>query len=324
MRPLVIFYLLVIYVLLQFSWWAYLLIELNKEVYRYKTEIVQLRERATGSTTTTQTTFEYNLKERFAMVAGEGLVFLAILIFGIYKTRDAFRKEVSLARQQKNFLLSITHEFKSPLAAVKLNLQTLQKRELDKEQQEHMITRALGETERIHNLIENALLAARIESHSFILQKEEFNFSDFVESVIKSRGIPGMPAKTTITHLDKNIYVKGDTLALTSLLLNLIENAEKYSPADKQIIVSLKRKKSFAVLTIADQGNGVPDKEKSKIFEKFYRVGNEETRNTKGTGLGLYIVRHVAGLHRGTVTVKDNVPSGAVFEVTLPIENEGQ
>src|SRR5688572_4877357 len=182
MRPLVIFYLLVIYVLLQFSWWAYLLIELNKEVYRYKTEIVQLRERATGSTTTTQTTFEYNLKERFAMVAGEGLVFLAILIFGIYKTRDAFRKEVSLARQQKNFLLSITHEFKSPLAAVKLNLQTLQKRELDKEQQEHMITRALGETERIHNLIENALLAARIESHSFILQKEEFNFSDFVES----------------------------------------------------------------------------------------------------------------------------------------------
>jgi signal transduction histidine kinase len=323
MRPLVIFYLLVIYVLLQFSWWAYLLIELNKEVYQYKTEIVELKADSAGSATGAENTFAFDLKERFAMVAGEGLVFLAILIFGIYKTRDAFRKEVSLARQQKNFLLSITHEFKSPLAAVKLNLQTLQKRDLDKDQQEHMITRALGETERIHNLIENALLAARIESHSFQLQKEEFNFSDFVESVVKSREIPGVHEKTIITHLDKNIYVKGDTLALTSLLLNLIENAEKYSPSEQQIIVSLQRKKSHVVLAVADQGKGVPDKEKSKIFEKFYRVGNEETRNTKGTGLGLYIVRHVAGLHRGTVAVKDNVPSGAVFEVTLPVENEG-
>ena len=124
------FYLLVIYVLLQFSWWAYLLLELNSEVVEQKTELYELQKNQLPPHEADF--FSNKLNQRTTMVVGEGLVFLAILLIGIYITRRSFNKEFALARQQKNFLLSITHEFKSSLAAVKLNLQTLQKRELEK------------------------------------------------------------------------------------------------------------------------------------------------------------------------------------------------
>jgi|SRR5688572_10600255 len=317
MRPLVFFYLLVLYVLLQFSWWAYLLVELYKEVYQQKVELVQI----TGSTlsATTLAVLSQELKERWVMITGEGVVFMIILIVGIYKTRQAFYKEFALARQQKNFLLSITHEFKSPLAAIKLNLQTIQKRDLEKEQQTSIISRALNETDRIHNLIENALLAARIESHSFQLHKEEFNLTDCIRSTIQSRIIPGDENRKIELRLKEDVYMKGDPLAISSLILNLLENAEKYSAYNSEIITELTSDKKLATIQIRDMGIGIPDSEKAKIFDKFYRIGNEETRNTKGTGLGLFIVRHIVNFHHGDIKVSDNTPSGTIFKVTLPL-----
>lgn len=315
MKPLALFYLLVLYVILQFSWWAYLLIDLNREVYREHIEFAREHghpEKVTG--------LEKELTQRWQMVAGEGIVFLGILIFGIYKTRQAFQKEFSLARQQKNFLLSVTHEFKSPLAAVKLNLQTLLRRELPREQQAAMLNRAVAEADRINNLIENALLAARIESHNYNLHKEEFSLTDCIESSVRNRLVPVDQNRQIITDIDPGIYMKGDGLAISSLILNLLENAEKYSPEGSPVTVTLKKDRKNAVLTVADLGIGIPDDEKSKIFNKFYRIGNEDTRNTKGTGLGLFIVKHIVGYHSGEIKVTDNHPTGTVFRVTLPLE----
>ncbi len=318
MRPLVLFYLLVVYVILQFSWWTYLLIELNKEVYQQKIELMTASD--PESTAEQEAYFSKQLKERWLMVAGEGFVFIAILVFGIYKTRQSFQKEFALARQQKNFLLSITHEFKSPLAAVKLNLQTIQKRDLEKEQRNSIITKALNETDRINNLIENALSAARIESHSYQIYKEEFNLTDCIYSNIQSRIIPGAERRKIIVNLVDNVYMKGDAMAVSSLLLNLLENAEKYSSENSEIVITLQQVKNAAVLSVADQGVGIPDPEKNKIFDKFYRIGNEETRNTKGTGLGLFIVKHIVDFHRGDIKVMNNTPKGTIFKVTLPLE----
>lgn len=318
MRPLVLFYLLVIYVLLQFSWWAYLLLELNNEVVEQKTELYELQKDQMPAHEVDF--FSKELNQRTAMVVGEGLVFLAILLIGIYITRRSFNKEFALARQQKNFLLSITHEFKSPLAAVKLNLQTLQKRELEKEQRTSIIAKALNETERIHNLIENALLAARIESHSFQMHVEEFNVTDCISSTIQSRIIPGAELKNIELDLEDNLYMKGDALAISSLILNLLENAEKYTHDKSSISISLKQVKNHLIIEVADHGIGIADTEKTKIFEKFYRVGNEDTRNTKGTGLGLFIVKHIVDFHHGTIEVLDNLPNGTIFKVILPVE----
>lgn len=318
MKPLAFFYLLVIYVILQFSWWAYLLVELNKEVFVQKIELANIL----GEDPAKVKIAELNnqLKERWLMITGEGAVFLAILLLGIYKTRSAFRKEFALAQQQKNFLLSITHEFKSPLAAVKLNLQTLQKRKLEKEQQESIISKAIDETDRINNLIENALLAARIESRSFNLLREEFNLTDCVASIIQNRLIPGVETRRIKSNLQEGVYILGDALAISSLVLNLLENAEKYSPENSVITITLKQEKKSAILTVADQGVGIPDSEKAKIFDKFYRIGNEDTRKTKGTGLGLFIVRYIVNFHKGDIKVVDNEPTGTVFKVTLPSE----
>ena len=121
------------YVVLQFCWWAYLLVELNQEVYAHKIEVVELKNTYPDVKESEREHLLKKLDERMWMMAGEGAVFLTLLVIGINMTRNAFRKETLVARQQKNFLLSVTHEFKSPLAGIKLSLQTMQKHELDKE-----------------------------------------------------------------------------------------------------------------------------------------------------------------------------------------------
>ncbi|MFM2157284.1 MAG: hypothetical protein RL516_2033 [Bacteroidota bacterium] len=318
-RTLLIFYSLVFYVLLQFSWWSYLLIKLNKEIYQQKIEfakntthdyaILEKKER------------EYNdlLKKRWSMVAGEGAVFLSLLIFGIYRTKRAFNQEFELAKQQKNFLLSITHEFKSPLAAIKLSLQTIEKRNLEENQKKEIITRALNETDRINLLIENALFASRLESQNSDYHFEEFNLSSFIAELIENYQTRIFSESKIDLAIDNNIKFKGDKLAITSLVYNLLENAEKYSPSPANILVSLKRANNHLDLTFSDKGYGIDLSERSKVFEKFYRVGNEETRRTKGTGLGLYIVKKVVTIHKGSIDIKENNPTGTIFIIRLPI-----
>lgn len=316
-RTLFFFYILVAYVLFQFSWWAYLLIELNRELLSYHYQHI-------GSGTSILDVSEHSaytkdLKKRLYMVFGEGGVFLGLLIFGISKIRSAFFREVELARQQKNFLLSITHEFKSPLAAVKLNLQTLQKRVLEPYQREEVIRKALVETDRINLLVENTLLAARLESHNYDLYFEEFNFSDFVHTTV-SDFIERQDHDHAFLHdITPGIHVKGDKVALTSLINNLIENAEKYSPNGTTIHIDLLKSGHDAIILVKDEGTGIPLNEYTRIFEKFYRIGNEETRKTKGTGLGLFIVQHIAGLHKGKITVRPNIPVGTVFQFRIPL-----
>jgi signal transduction histidine kinase len=116
-------------------------------------------------------------------------------------------------------------------------------------------------------------------------------------------------------NIEPLIFLNGDKFALTSVLTNLIENAIKYSPPCAEIKISLKQKGDQISFIVADSGIGIDDQEKSRIFEKFYRVGSEETRKTKGTGLGLFIVKQVLDKHQATIKVKNNNPSGTIFEV---------
>lgn len=295
-----------------------MLVDLNKEIIQHRIEISNLSHLKEQEIQTEKLEFENELRKRMWMVGGEGSVFLALLIIGIYKTREAFRKEFNLARQQKNFLLSITHEFKSPLAAVKLNLQTIQKRELDRDQQKTIIRRSLIETERIHNLVENALFAARLESENFEFYFEELDFSAFLESLIEEYVSRIDHEHSIIKFIPPGIRLQGDRLALSSLFFNLIENAEKYSPEGSKIEIIVSKSNFNVQVQVIDQGYGIPDQEKQRIFEKFYRVGNEDTRRTKGTGLGLFITQHIVSLHKGTIKVRDNYPQGTIFEIKFP------
>ncbi len=315
MKPIYIFYLLFFYILLQFCWWSFLLIQLNNEVYEHRIENVQLKYHASDQQLFEEKKLQNKLHERWWMVVGEGGVFVALLLFGSIQTLRSFRKEMFLARQQKNFLLSVTHEFKSPLASIKLYLQTLLKHDFHKEKKESFINNAIADTDRLNNLVENALLANMIDHTGYSFNKEEVNLTALVRLVIqKFQLVPDLKSKIEI-NLDDGILFEADKAAFGIMLNNLLENAVKYAPEKSLIKTELGKLNDKIVLRIVDEGAGIPDKEKTHIFEKFYRIGNEETRSTKGTGLGLYIVKYIVEHHNGKISVKNNSPKGSIFEI---------
>lgn len=315
-RLQLLFIVLTTYILLQFGWWAYMLITLNNEVYENKVELVHLH--GNSNEALLKSDLEKKLRSKWWMIAGEGFVFIGLLTYGIYQTFLAFKKEYALAKMQKNFLLSVTHEFKSPLAAVKLNIQTLAKHKLSAEQTKGIIESTLSETDRLNDLVENALTAARIDTHSFSLVYSQMNLSNLVQSIVQMKQMTDNGYRKVKCNIQDNVMVLGDDMALSSVVLNLIENAIKYSFDNVDVLISLQQQNENAILKIADKGIGMKQSEREKVFEKFFRIGNEETRNTKGTGLGLYIVKNIVELHKGSISVTDNVPQGCVFTVTLP------
>lgn len=284
-KSLVIFYALVVYAFAELIWWGILLIEVQPE--------------------------------RRTMILGEGAVFILLFFTGAYQLQKTLRKEQKLHEQQKNFLLSVTHELKSPLASIKLYLQTILKRNLDKEQMHSFLNNSLKDIERLDDLVENMLIATRIDNHSYSFPKEEFNLSEVVERVASRLQIHTCSSQIIKLDLEPEICVTGDKFALTLVVSNLIENAVKYSPPCEEIAVGLKKTGNGINFTVADKGIGIKDEEKARIFDKFYRVGSEDTRKTKGTGLGLYIVKQVLDKHLALIKVKNNRPAGSIFEVTF-------
>ncbi len=282
-RPLLIFYSLIIYTVLQVIWWGRLLLAAKPD--------------------------------SLAMILGEGTVFIFIFIIGVYYMHKAIKGERKLHTQQKNFLLSVTHELKSPLASIKLYLETILKRDLDPAQQSSFLKNSLKDIERLDDLVENMLIATKIENQSYTFPKEQLNFSQLVNSVAERLQLHTCNSEVIKVSVQPFIFLNGDKFALTSVVTNLIENAVKYSPPCEEVKVTLKQKGDQIYFIVADLGIGINDQEKSRIFEKFYRVGSEETRKTKGTGLGLFIVKQVLDKHQALIKVRNNNPSGTIFEV---------
>jgi len=255
---------------------------------------------------------------RMAMVMGEGSVFLFLLCMGAFFLHQSIKKEDKLHEQQQNFLLSVTHELKSPLAAIKLSLQTIVKRDLDKARQLSLLNNSLKDIERLDDLVENMLLATKIENRSYSFPKEEFNFSELITRITDRLQIHSCGSQQMISlNIEPNVMITGDPFALSSVVTNLIENAVKYSGPCAEVAVDLNTVNGHPFLKVADKGPGIPDHEKMLIFDKFYRVGDENVRKAKGTGLGLFIVKEVLQNHDADISVKDNAPQGAIFEITF-------
>jgi K+-sensing histidine kinase KdpD len=308
-KTLILFYVLVAYILLQFGWWAFLLTSLTSEVFLNKEAELSSKYLAKDVPVSEIEFIKKKQQSRIAMILGEGSVFILLLAIGIYRVKKSLEKETALAKQQKNFMLSVTHELKTPLAAIKLNLQTIQKRKLEKEKQNELLNNSISESDRLNMLIENVLLAARIENSEYNFYQERINISEFIN---KQLAITFNSLRVEKTIQD-NIFVIVDSLALASLITNLVENALKYSDAKISVVLELKNGK--VLLEIRDLGPGIPTNEKENIFNKFYRIGNEETRKTKGTGLGLFISKYIADKQGIKISVHENKPSGSVFRL---------
>jgi signal transduction histidine kinase len=310
-----LFYALVVYVLMQFLWWEVLLARQSKQLSEERKKIIALN-------ITDKDILELNLQEidqkrnhQLWMHVGEGTVFLILLTLGVLKIYNTRKKENELNRLQSNFLLSVTHELRSPLASVKLQLQTLQKHKLDEGTKNSLLQKAVADNERLMRLIDNILLASRSGNERPALNKTKINLDEFLyriheETFAKDKGRITLHAKT-------NHFFEADEGVLSIILSNLVENALKYSPRDTHVDVKAITAGQETIITISDNGPGISDEEKKKVFDKFYRVGNEETRSAKGTGLGLYIVKDLCNLHNIRLSLSDNKPNGLIFELRI-------
>ncbi len=245
----------------------------------------------------------------------EGVVMISLLFWGIIWIYRNLNNRLKLKRQQGNFMLSITHELKTPLTSIKLYLETLQKRQLNKEQTDTIVQNSLADVTRLRDLVDNILLAAQLDTHKYEVQEFEINLSELVERTVERFSLPRNLQSRLRLNIEKEVYHTTDAAALEMVLSNLLSNALKYSPAEGTISVVLRTDNQSTVISISDEGGGILDKEKETVFTKFYRTGDELTRKTKGTGLGLFIVKNLMHLLKGEIRVRDNKPVGTIFEL---------
>lgn len=307
----IIYWILLVYIIAALVWWFIELETQNREMTRYKISLLNADDPAYVQQIA-RINDERN--RHFTQFLGEGLTFLLLIIIGAVYLYRAVRRQFKLQQQQENFMMAVTHELKTPIAITMLNLQTMQKHKLDESQQEKLISTSIQEVSRLDKLASNILVSAQLEGGRYHSSKEKLDLSSLVHEIIVNASARFTDRKW-IEEIEPAQYLFGDQVLLQMLVNNLIENAYKYSPVDSTIYTSLKRTEKGILLEVRDEGMGIPANEKRFIFNKFYRVGNEQTRSTKGTGLGLYLCKKISEDHKAKIEVRDNHPSGSVFLV---------
>jgi K+-sensing histidine kinase KdpD len=309
----IVYWVLLLYIIAALGWWAFSLLHQNTEIHNLHK--AALHPNAPDYAVQLKKIDEQQKRGVYKFI-GEGSAFLLLILVGALFVYRSVRRQFRLQQQQQNFVMAVTHELKTPIAVARLNLETLQKYNLEEDKRKKLVQMTLQETLRLDTLINNILISSQLEGHIYKIAKEELDLSELVKDVAKNFQARYADRELQ-TNVAEGIDIQGDQMLLKLLLSNLLENANKYSPKSKPIHLNLAKKSHVACLQVIDEGPGIPDDEKEAVFEKFYRIGNEQTRKTQGTGLGLYICRQIAKDHHGTITIKDNQPTGSKFIVQL-------
>jgi signal transduction histidine kinase len=311
-----IYWFLLVYIIAALIWWFISLTSQSNAMAEYKAQHLHYTA-ADNSTLQKELDKIREEKERdHTKFVAEGITFMLVIFVGAVFIYRSVRRQLRMQQQQQNFMMAVTHELKTPIAAARLNLETLQKHRLDEGTQQKFIERALEETQRLHTLTTNILVASQLEGGGYQRTVEELDLSQLTISCIEDFRQRYSERKWDM-DIEPDIAVEGDALLLEIMINNLLENAYKYSPKGKTVCIRLKRGATNALLQVQDEGPGIPDVEKKKVFQKFYRIGNEEVRKTKGTGLGLHLCRKIAADHHADINVTNNLPSGSIFTITF-------
>jgi two-component system sensor histidine kinase CiaH len=307
-RTLWLFAALGAYIIAQFSWWTVLLLRRNTEVANLRA----LHSTADSNPPTSVTEPAKNL-----MVMSEAAVFLVILLALLWFTYRALRRDLAQAARQQNFMLAVTHELRTPIASAKLQLQTLGRPGLSDSQRETLLRTAGSELDRLSALTGKVLQAAG-STDAIEPASEVIDVAELVRTMASTaRSTYGTNHRIVVLGPSR-FEVHADPAALRSILENLLENATKYAPKGTCIEVEMERGDHGWRLLVRDEGPGVSHADRERIFDRFYRAGQEETREQQGTGLGLYIVKRLAQRSGGHVEVLDRQPRGAIFAVAFP------
>jgi two-component system, OmpR family, sensor histidine kinase CiaH len=319
-RTTVIYWMLLLYIVAALAWWFISLEQQNKRIAQLQynsinagkdsLSVAQLGDRIVA--------IDKETKINTGKYIAEGITFLILIFIGAAFVYRSVRKQLKVQQQQQNFMMAVTHELKTPISVARLNLETLQKYSLEPEKQKKIIRTTLDEIARLNFLTNNILTASQLEAGGNKSSKEELDLSTLLKDCIQDFR-NRFPDRIFIADIEEDADVKGDPLLLQMLINNLLENAVKYSPRENSVTAILKKYRSGIELQVKDEGPGIPDEEKKKIFTKFYRIGNETTRKTQGTGLGLYLCRKIARGHNGDILVTNNEPRGSNFTAVFKV-----
>lgn len=252
-------------------------------------------------------------------------VLSVLMIGGLVLTYRSVNKQVALARLKSDFVSNVSHELRTPLALIRLYAETLELGRINtQEKKDEYYSIIRKESERLSALINNILDFSRIEAGAKEYDFRETDIAELVRNTLDSyRYQIEQQGFALEEHIDPGIpSVKVDREAIARALVNLVNNALKYSDNEKFLGVRLYREQSVLKLEVSDRGIGIERNEQSRIFEKFYRTCDPLVHNTKGSGLGLSLVRHITRAHGGDVEVESTPGRGSKFTLSLPLANQ--
>jgi len=246
-----------------------------------------------------------------------------VLIFVVFDITD-FK---SLEKIKADFIANVSHELRTPLTAIKGYTETLEEEAYEnREDRRHFLEIIKRHTDRLINIVSDLLVLSEIESkESLSLEMSNADFEDVdINEVVKSsyeslrRKISEKNLQVEINLKEEIPGIKGNRFLLEQMLINLIDNAVKYTPESGRLTINTSSEDSNVNLEISDTGIGIPKENLNRIFERFYRVDKTRSRKLGGTGLGLSIVKHIAIIHNGKIDVESEVGKGSRFIITLP------
>ncbi|HEV2833720.1 MAG TPA: HAMP domain-containing sensor histidine kinase [Pyrinomonadaceae bacterium] len=253
-----------------------------------------------------------------------GIVFFNLLIFGLVVNTTFLIREIRRNEQHDAFINAVTHELKTPVASIKLYLETLKTRDVDEQQRREFYDIMLADSDRLLKTVEQVLRAGRTRDRRRRITKSVINLGEVVRECLELARVRYGLNETHLTYTESpeasNARVSGDIDELRAAFANLLDNAVKYSDEEVLVVVSVSATDEKRVtVRVADQGIGIPQTQLKRIFKRFYRVPGRFMARVKGTGLGLFIVESVVKKHGGKVYAESAGPGhGSTFTVQLP------
>jgi len=266
---------------------------------------------------------QWNLRRSFYLLAL--LLILSVTLFGSYLLWRDVRRDVRMAELRSQFVSSVSHELKTPLTAIRMFAETLRLgRSRNKKMREEYLDTIVNESERLTRLLNNVLDFSKIEEGRRIYHPKQASLAEIVRAAARAMKYP-LSQQGFELHVDledDSVEVRVDRDALEQAILNLLNNAMKYSGDSRQIDLRLLRKDGYALIQVVDRGIGIDPKEQKRIFEKFYRIPTPENERMTGTGLGLALVSHIVRAHEGHIEVESAPGKGSTFSIYVPLENK--
>lgn len=252
-----------------------------------------------------------------------GIIFFTLIITGLILNTIFLFRELRRNEQHDAFINAVTHELKTPIASIRLYLETLKSREVTEEKRREFYDVMLNDSERLLNTVELVLQAGRTRDRNRQLNISTLNLNeiitDSIERIYQRYGLS--EDSIQFTH-DGQADIQGDSIEIQSVIMNLIDNAVKYSDKSKIYIDIKKADRKMIEIRIKDSGIGIPPNELKRIFKRFYRVPSRLTQKTKGTGLGLFIAKSIVKKHGGKIRAEsEGEGKGSLFIIELPQTN---